>query len=122
MGAFEAAEHGECYGQGDGIDCLTGARRRRPWRLGTPATMANGDRGSNRGGEVRGSDRELTRNSTEVVVMAGVARRRRNQQGRPSGPATARARFRLLGGLRVRFAALEDVDDEEEEDGHGGGA
>src|SRR4051812_17125506 len=34
----------------------------------------------------------------------------------------ARARFRRLGGLRVRFAALGDVVDDEEEDGHGDGA
>src|SRR3954467_3590322 len=67
LGAFEAADHDGGDRQDGEDDCLTGARRRRPWRLGTPATMANGDRGSNQGGEVTVFHRELTRNSTEVV-------------------------------------------------------
>ena len=40
--------------------------------------MAARARGSKRSGKVRGFGRELTRNSAEVVAMAGVAQRRRN--------------------------------------------
>src|SRR4051812_40130420 len=58
--------------------------------------MANSERGRNPGGEVRGFDRELTRNSTEVVARAGVAQRPRNQRRSLSAPTVARARIRWL--------------------------
>src|SRR4051812_8191406 len=79
--------------------------------------MANGDRGSNRGGEVRGFDPELTRNSTEVVEKAGVAQRRQNRRRSLSVPPAARARIRWLWRRLARHLLQVEVALEGE---HGG--
>src|SRR4051812_14512918 len=90
MLAIDAEGQGEGDGHAPELVCFTGARLRRPWRRGTSASMADQQGGNDKGQGERGSNRLLTRNSLEVATEAEVARRRRNRQRRPAGPATAR--------------------------------